>query len=514
MSKRRKDAMDLRNMLHYLRQGTSVRETAKLVGVNRRTVEKYRQWAEEHDLLAGELPALEELAELLKETIPPSLPPQNQSAVQPYHEAVVALRRKGVEMVAIHQRLRERGFGGSYSAVRRYVQKLEGTQPEITVRVETPAGMEAQVDFGYAGRMRDGTGRVRKAWAFVMTLSYSRHQYVEFVWDQTVPTWLTCHHNALTYFGGVPERLVIDNLKAAIVRACWDDPLVQRAYQECAEHYGFRIAPHRPRTPKHKGKVESGVHYVKRNFLAGKTEPRLDDANQQVLVWIQEIAGQRIHGTIKEQPLPRFTTTEQACLQPLPQTSYDLAEWKEATLHRDCHVTFDNAYYSAPFRYAKQKLRIRGGCRQVRIYTTDYQLIAIHDRTHKAGERQTHPAHLPPEMLDGLYLNRETAQQVATDIGPFCAQLVAELLAERPRDRLATVRRLLGLREEHGDSRLESACGRALRFGDATYLTVKRILTSGQEEKVDPTPILAPAQTFVRNAGELVGHLFGGVTWN
>jgi transposase len=139
------------------------------------------------------------------------LPPQNESAVVPYHDVVVELRQQGTEMVAIHQRLQERGFDGSYSAVRRYVQKLEGSLPEITVRVETPAGAEAQVDFGYAGRMRDGTGRMRKAWAFVMTLSYSRHQYVEFVWDQTVPTWLTCHRKAFAYFGGVPERLVIDN---------------------------------------------------------------------------------------------------------------------------------------------------------------------------------------------------------------------------------------------------------------------------------------------------------------
>lgn len=514
MAKRRKDAMDLSNMLHYLRQGASVRETAKALGINRRTVKKYRQWAQEQNLLDGELPPLEELAERMKETLSTSLPPQNQSTVAPYHEAVVQLRQEGVEMAAIHQRLQERGFAGSYGAIWRYVQKLEGNLPEITVRVETPPGIEAQVDFGYAGMMLDTTGKARRAWAFVMTLSYSRHQYVEFVWDQQVATWLSCHRNAFASFGGVPERLVIDNLKAAILRACWDDPLVQRSYQECAEHYGFRIAPHRPRTPKHKGKVESGVHYVKRNFLGGKKELRLADANQQVLIWIEETAGQRIHGTTKEQPLQRFSEMEQTRLQPLPDTAYDLAEWKQAKLYRDCHIIFDNAYYSAPFRYVNQQLRVRGGCRQVRIYTDDYQLIATHDRAQKAGERQTHPAHLPPEMLDGLYLDRETALQVAIDIGPYCAQMVTDLLAERPRDRLATVRRLLRLREQHGDCRLESACGRALRFGDPSYPTVKKILTTGQEEKVDPTPILAPAQTFVRNAGELVGHLFGGGTWN
>jgi len=92
-----------------------------------------------------------------------------------------------------------------------------------------------------------------------MTLSWSRHQYVEFVWDQTVETWLTLHRHAFAYFGGVPKRIKLDNLKAAITKACIDDPQVQQAYRECAEHYGFLIDPCRPRTPEHKGKVESGV---------------------------------------------------------------------------------------------------------------------------------------------------------------------------------------------------------------------------------------------------------------
>lgn len=140
------------------------------------------------------------------------------------------------------------------------------------------------MDFGYAGYMLDpASGQARRTWAFVMTLANSRHQYVEFVFDQQVGTWLECHRHAFEFFGGVPQRVVLDNLKTAIIRACWDDPQVQQSYRECAEHYGFLIAPNRPRTPEHKGKVEQGgVHYVKRNFLGGRAMTYITQANRDV----------------------------------------------------------------------------------------------------------------------------------------------------------------------------------------------------------------------------------------
>ena len=226
----------------------------------------------------------------MKETLNTALPPQNVSSVEPYRELVVKLRQEGVEIAAIHERLKERGYTGSYSSVYRFVRNLEPLEPEVTVRVETRPGEEAQVDFGFAGRMIDPeTGELRKTWAFVMTLSWSRHQYVEFVFDQKVETWLRCHRNAFAFFGGVPERVVIDNLKAGIVRACWDEPQAQQAYRECAEHYDFLITPCRPRTPEHKGKVEQGgVHYVKRNFLGGREPTTITQANRDVLRWVED----------------------------------------------------------------------------------------------------------------------------------------------------------------------------------------------------------------------------------
>jgi transposase len=509
--------MDIRELLRHIQANSSDRRVHRETGVHRLTVKRYREWAAEQGLLAGPLPPIEELQALLEATLPNRRPPQNVSSVESYRDIVEKLHKEGVEIAAIRERLKERGYTGSYSAVYRFVRKLDPRVPEATVRVERNPGEEGQIDFGYAGRMIDPeTGELRKTWAFVLTLSWSRHQYVEFVFDQKVGTWLLLHCHALEFLGGAPERLVIDNLKAAIIRACWDDPEIQYSYRECAEHYGFLISPCRPRTPEHKGKVEQGgVHYVKRNFLGGREPTTITQANQDVLVWTNTTAGLRKHGTTKEQPLLRFQEIEQAQLKPLPKTRYDLATWKVVKLQRDCYVNFEQAYYSAPFRLIGQKLRVRGGAREVRIYTLDYHLKATHPRAERPGERKTNLDHLPPEKVPGLIRNREGVQEVAIEIGTAASEVVTRLLDDPVVDRLHSAGRLVRLRERFGDERLEAACVRALHFDDPMYKTVKRILVQGLEGEdlieMCPAP---PAQAFVRPAEELVGHLEGGTSWN
>ena len=510
--------MDIREMLRRIQVGQGDRGIHRDLGIHRDTVKKYREWAIEQGLLEGTLPPLDELHRLIEETMPSPAPPQNVSTVEPYREIVKEMRRKKVDMKAIWERLKERGYEGSYSSVRRFVRRLEPRTPEATVRVERSPGEEVQVDFGSAGKMIDPeTGKARRAWAFVMTLSWSRHQFVCFVFNQKVETWLDCHRRAFEFFGGVPERVVIDNLKAAIVKACWDDPEVQQAYRECAEHYGFLIGPCRPYTPEHKGKVErGGVDYVKRNFLGGREMTTITQANRDALKWCEATAGGRVHGTTKEKPLERFTEVEQAQLQALPDTPYDMGVWKILKLHRDCYVHFDNAHYSAPFGYIGQRLRVRGGARQVRIYTMDYQLIATHERADKPGTRHTNLDHLPPEKVPGLTLDREACRAEAANIGVATAEVVQTLLDDSVLDRLPMVGRLLRLRQRYDDDRLEAACRRALHFDDLAYKTIKRILAEGLDAQPPPgEPVPAPpARTFVRSAVELVGGLLGGLSWN
>src|SRR5262249_16635057 len=289
----------------------------------------------------------------------------------------------------IRTRLEEvHGHPVSYSAVRRLVHRLEPARPpNAVVRVEAKPGSEAQVDFGYAGLTMDpASGAVRQTWVFVMVPSYSRHLYAELVCAQRVATWLLCHAHAFAAFGGVPERVVPDNLKAAVVRASFTEPQANRAYRECAEHYSFLIDPNPPRTPRLKGKVEQGgVHYVVRNFLAGRQAPggpppARDQLNAALRGLGGRGAGRPRPGTRPPAPLGRVREAERAALRPLPPTAFDPAVWKQVHVYRDCYLTFEQAYYSVPYRLVGQAVWVRGGARTVEIYTAEHELVATHDR--------------------------------------------------------------------------------------------------------------------------------------
>jgi len=269
-----------------------------------------------------------------------------------------------------------------------------------------------------------------------------------------------------------------------------------------------------------KGKVESGVHYVKRNFLAGRAVPDLDAGNVALQGWTRDVAGQRVHGTTKQAPLSLFRTVEQPALLPLPASPYDLAVWKQLTLHRDCHVVFAGSFYSAPFRLVSQTLWLRAGSRTVQLYDADHHLVATHDRATRPGERKTLLDHLPPAKVPGLVLTREHCQEEADAIGPATAAIVRTLLAYRPIDRLRTAGRIVQLGARYPAVRVERACARAEYFGDTDYRVIRRILAEGRETEPLPqttpsrtTAPIAPASrsfTFVRQASEFVAGLLGG----
>jgi transposase len=483
--------IDVRELLRRLQLGEPDRRIARELGVGRNTVARYRRWAASRGVLEGALPDPGALAQLLDIGEARERPAQEQSRVEPFRAQVLALRGQGVEGQALWQLLVEQhGFPGSYSAVKRFLRQLEPPAARATVRVETAPGEEAQVDFGFAGQFVDPEGgRLRRAWAFVMLLACSRHQYVELVFDQEVATWLRCHRAAFEFFGGVPRRVVLDNLKAAIVHAALYEPEVQRAYRECAEHYGFLIAPCRPRTPEHKGKVEQGgVHYVKRNCLAGRTFRDLRDANTHARRWCLEVAGRRVHGTTKQIPLEVFTHRERPALLPLPLTPWELVDWKQAKLHPDCHVVFAGAYYSAPYRLVGQRLWVRATALQVQLFHA-HALVATHARA-RPGQRRTLPEHLPPDKMQFLLQTPAWCGAQAAEVGPRCAHFIAALLGERPLDRLRSAQGVLRLARRYGAARLEAACTRAAAAEEYRYHTVKTILAHGLDRQ--PLPALAP----------------------
>ena len=214
---RRKNIVEIMAMLQHLRAGASNNQIKQELKVSRHTARAYRQWATEHGLLEGALPPIAELERLRAASFGQALPPQNVSTVEPYRGFVLDLYDQGVEMAAIYQRLGEQGFTGSYSAVYRFVRRERAKRPEVTVRVECQPGEEAQVDFGYAGYMIDvEKGKQRRSWAFVMTLSFSRHQYVEFVFDQKLATLRRCSGQALAT--PAPQRPLLFRRRSAVHR--------------------------------------------------------------------------------------------------------------------------------------------------------------------------------------------------------------------------------------------------------------------------------------------------------
>jgi hypothetical protein len=346
---------------------------------------------------------------------------------------------------------------------------------------------------------------MRRTWAFVMTLAHSRHQYLEFVWDQTVATWLGCHRRALEWFNGVPQRIVIDNAKCAITRACAQDPVVQRAYAECAEGYGFKIDPCPPYDPQKKGIVEAGVKYVKTNFLPLREFRDLADLNAQARQWVTQTAGQRIHGTTRQQPMALFAQ-EQPLLQPLPAVAPDLGTWHRVSVHKDCHVQFERILYSAPFALVGKVLWLRATDGSVALFE-DYRHVASHPRGQRAGQRVRCKDHLPPQAQAFFAKDRQWCVAQAAEVGPHCAQLIEQLLADNILERLRAAQGVLGLLKSYGSARLEAACQRALAHGSPHYRTVKTVLKSGADQQAlcsNSTPAAyARANRFTRAAAEL-----------
>jgi transposase len=494
-----------RQALVRLRAGDTVREIARSRLMGRDKLAALRALAEAQGWLAAqaELPDDQTLTQALGARRRAA---STVSSVEPLREVVQRWFDAGVQGRAIHAALlREHGYTGSYSAVVRMLQHMRAARPpELTVRLAFAPGEAAQVDFGAGPVLLHPDGRPRRTWAFVMTLCHSRHQYVEFVWDQTVATWLGCHRRAFEWFGGVPERVIVDNAKCAIVRACAHDPLVQRAYAECAEGYGFRIEACPPADPQKKGIVESGVKYLKANFLPTRTFRDLADLNAQAREWVMTEAGVRTHGTTREQPLVLFAL-ERPLMRALPAVAPDLGSWHRAVLHRDCHVQFDRAYYSAPFVLVGRTLWLRATDNVVALYE-DWRHVASHLRARRPGQRVTVADHLPPEARAFFARDRRWCDARAAEVGPRCAELVGRLLADRIAERLRAAQALLGMAERYGAARLEAACTRALLHDSPHYRTVKTILATGadlQPQELPETPAAYARSRYTRTAAEL-----------
>jgi transposase len=308
--------------------------------------------------------------------------------------------------------IRRQGYQGGKSLVKSFVQPYrEARQQEATVRFETLPGKQAQVDWGHFGFILHHSRR-RRLYAFLMTLGWSRASYLEFTVSADSAWWLRCHIHAFRYFGGVPWDVLHDNPKTAVLNRDADGTIYWNPrYLDFADYYGFTPKACRPYRAQTKGKVESGIRYVRGNFWPGLKFTDLADLNRQALDWLDGTANVRIHGTTGEVPFARLALEE---LQPLgSKPDYDTSLIAFRRSSKDCLVSYDGNYYSVPWQYAKKTLEVKETeAGQLLILNTQDDEIARHQVVYGRNQRVVIAAHYQNIGHDSRPARRPVAIQV------------------------------------------------------------------------------------------------------
>lgn len=394
-----------------------------------------------------------------------------------YKEQIIKWMEEDLTGVRIHEELQGMGIKVGYSTVKDYLSKIKKRE-NIFVRIHTSAGEEAQVDFGYVGLTLDKQGKRRKTWVFNMRLSYSRYDYYEKVYNQRVETFILCHMNAFKYFKGVPEYVKIDNLKAAILKANFYEPIYQKLYKDFAYYYGFRPHPCRVRKPNDKGKVESGIKYVKRNFFLGRKFKDSDDVDRQLRNWMDNTCNQRIHGTTRKIPREVFELEERQKLKELPEQEFNMLKVGTRKVYHDCHIFVDYNYYSIPFEYIGKEVEIEMGKDLLRAHYQGRQ-IALHTLLKGKGEFSTNEAHYPKYKRYSDTEYQEKYQVKMAEMGKYAEQLFFLVVKHQPRDWSRTVKGIVSLKKSYPEEVINLACRRALAYDVHQYSIIKNICCNG-----------------------------------
>lgn len=396
--------------------------------------------------------------------------------LDPYKEKILELMEQDLSGVRICEELKNEGLKIGYSTVKDYLSNIKKRE-NIFIRIHTEPGKEAQVDFGYAGLTLDNSGRKRKTWVFNMRLSYSRLDYYEKIYNQRVETFIQCHINAFNYFKGVPEEVRIDNLKAAILEANFYEPVYQHLYKKFSEHYGFKIIPCRIYKPNDKGKVESGIKYVKNNFFAGRKFKDANDLDRQLNNWREEVCNARIHGTTRKIPQEVFQE-EKEKLKSLPEEEFKMIKAGKRKVYHDCHIYVDYNYYSVPFEYIGKIVDIQLNKTILKVYYNDKE-IAVHKRIEGHGQFSTVESHYPKYKIYSQTEYQEKYQIKMAQIGEYAQQIFFFTINKHPRDWPRTIQGILSLLKSYPKEIINLACKRALAFNVCQYQIIKNICLNG-----------------------------------
>lgn len=448
-----------------LEKGVSRRKIAAQLGIHRKVVKRIEQALSEDIAPEGYVRA-------------------RKLAV--YEQQVKDLLAADWTAELIHQKLvKEHSLSVSYATVSRLVRQLKADR-ESFVPMLSAAGEEAQVDFGYLGVFTRADGTKVKAWVFCVVLSHSRLGYFEAVTEQSVETFIRCHIRAFEAFGGSPRLVRLDNLKAGVTVPDFYEPLVQEQYATFLAHYGAAAVPCRVRTPQHKGKVESGVKYVKNNFLRGLGHRDFARLAADLRTWADTVANRRTHGATKRVPFEVWQGVERDALLGLPALRYEFYHVEERKVTRFGHVIFRNNYYSVPYLLVGQALRLFTNGSLLRI-SHGGQEVALHCvLSDDKGRYITQNAHLPPHKQQ--HSPEHYAERLEREIGPEALQLMQQMQQNHPNHWKEKVRGLLHLCRLHPGERVRQACRRALDHGICSYRSVRDICTIIEHTPPPPQP--------------------------
>jgi transposase len=405
-----------------------------------------------------------------------ALAPRQASLCEPWQQVILDKLQLGLTAQRIFQDLvTEHGFAGKYPSVRRFVRRLGHNQPLPFRRMECAPGEEVQVDFGTGIPIRQPDGKRRRTHVFRMVLSHSRKGFSEVVFRQTTEEFLRCLEDAFWHFGGLPKVLVLDNLKAGVETPDWFDPELNPKLRAFADYYGLAVLPTKPRTPRHKGKIESGVGYVKDNALKGHAFASLQEENRHLLDWETTVADQRIHGTIRQQVGQVFREVERPALRPLPAERFPCFHESQRQVHRDGHVEVDKAYYSVPPEYLGWSVWVRWDARVVRVFNQRWEQIALHVKQ-QAGRFSTQDGHLAAEKISAVERGAVWLLGQVRRLGPQSSRWAEAVIQERGIEGVRVVQGLLSLAKRYRGAELERACGIAVSYQSYRLRTLRTLL--------------------------------------
>lgn len=485
MSFRELTMIEVREVVRRWQAKQSLREVARETGLDRKTVRRYFAVLEElgvdrdvelDDILVHQVGSR-------VQTRPVPEPSTERVILMEHRERIEAwlTQKRPLRLTKIHTLLaRDHGLEVSYATLRRFaMDELGWGMPKPTVRIaDAPPGEEAQVDFGKMGELYDPVaGRTRALYVLVVTLCFSRYQFVWPTFEQTTAAVCEGLDEAWRFFGGVVARIIPDNASAMVSKADPLEPALVASFADYAQARGVFVDAARVRRPKDKGRVENQMPYVRESWFGGERFEDLEHARREAERWCRDIAGTRIHGTTRMLPRDVFEREEKPLLRPAPTERFDVPHWSDAKVHPDHHVQVLSSLYSVPTRYIGKKVRVRADSRTVRIYLGT-ELIKTHVRV-RPGKRSTDPNDYPKGTAEYAMRSIDALIARAKERGPSVGLYAEKLLGgQLPWTSMRHGYALVRLCDRYGDARVDAVCKRSLDFDVIDVPRIGRMLKS------------------------------------